>query len=70
MFDIRFFYLFYDYKKIMMLRFKYLYDNWQLNKLNQEYIDEFIVIEFKVKIFVNVVIKYNLIRDMSIFESL
>lgn len=54
----------------MTLRLKYLYDNRHLSKLNQEHIDEFISIEVKAKILVNVALKYNLTRNVSILESL
>lgn len=70
MFDIRPFHLLYDHKKIMTLRFKYLYDNQHLIELNQEHIDEFTAIELKAKILVNLAIKYNLTKDTSISESL
>lgn len=70
MLDIRPFHLLYDHKKIMTLRFKYLYDHRHLNQLNQEHIDEFTAIELKAKIIVNVAMKYNLTRDTRISESL
>lgn len=54
----------------MTLRLKYLYHNRHLIRLNQEHIDECISIEVKARILVNVALKYNLTRDISILESL
>ncbi|PWV99289.1 hypothetical protein DFQ01_1155 [Paenibacillus cellulosilyticus] len=68
--DVRPFHLLYDHKRIMTLRLKYLYDNRLLSKLVQEHIDEFLSIEVKAKIMMNLVLKYNLTRDLSILEGL
>jgi hypothetical protein len=70
MLDIRPFHLLYDHKKMMTLRFKYLYDNRHLIELNQEHIDEYTAIELKAKILVNLAIKYNLTKDTNTSESL
>ncbi|WP_238653920.1 hypothetical protein [Paenibacillus piscarius] len=68
--DIRPFHLLYDHKKMMTLRLKFLYDYRHLINLDQEHIDEFTAIELKAKILVNLAMKYNLTREMSISDRL
>ncbi len=67
--DIRPFYMLYDHKKIMVLRFKYLYEHGYYKNCNSENIIGFTKIESQTKNIVYLLIKYNISKSNKILDE-